>query len=71
MEVGERSFSCGEGRSPRRSGNMDTDGEGRRYDIFQVYGTEERDGQLFWPSLKSATSKAAITGFKRLGSASE
>ena len=45
---------------------MDTDGEGGRYDIFQVYGIEERAGRLFWPSLKSATSKAAITGLKRL-----
>ena len=60
MEVGERSFSRGDGRSPRQSGNMIPDIEEGRYDILRVYGTEERDGRLFWSSLKSATSKAAI-----------
>ena len=59
MEVGERSFSREDGRSPRQSGNMVPDIEGGIYDIFLVYGTEERDGRLFWPSL-NATSKAAI-----------
>ena len=71
MEFGERSFPRGDGRSPRRSGNMVSDVEGGRYDIFQVSGTEERDGRLFWPSLKSATSKAAITGIHILWNAAK
>ena len=60
MERGERSFPRGDGRSPRRSGNMVPDTKGEGFDIFRENGTEERGGRLFWPSLKSATSKAAI-----------
>ena len=62
MESGERSFSRGDGRSRRRSGNRIPDIEEGIDDILRVYGTEERDGRLFWLSLKSATSKAAVTG---------
>lgn len=66
MEGGVRSFSRGDWRSRRSTGEREAGGEGGRHGIFWVRGRDEHAGGRFWPPLKSASSKVAGSGSRKL-----